>query len=85
MGDDAKILGIYDPHVCYDAEDFPYQWPQRKMRPPSRAPPIGSVMRNHGHLFYRSVCSAILLRRPRQNASDPFGFVRRSSHDDNTR
>jgi hypothetical protein len=37
-GDDAKILGIYDPHLGYGAEDFPCQRPQRKMRPPSRAP-----------------------------------------------
>ena len=40
-GDEAKILGVYDPYLGYDAEDLPYQRPQRKMRSASRAAPFG--------------------------------------------
>ena len=40
-GDDANILGVYDPSLGYNAEDCPYQRPQRKMRATSRAAPFG--------------------------------------------
>lgn len=36
-GHDAEILEVYDPDVGYDAEKFPYNQPQRKMRLISRA------------------------------------------------
>jgi hypothetical protein len=40
-GDEANILGVSDPSLGYDAEDVPYQRPQRQMRSTSRAAPVG--------------------------------------------
>jgi Lipocalin-like domain len=46
-GHDAEILDVYDPYLGYDAETFPYQQPQRKMRSTSRAALLGGVC---GHM-----------------------------------
>ena len=40
-GHDAEILDVDDPDLGYDAETFPYQLPQQKMRPTCRAGPLG--------------------------------------------
>jgi hypothetical protein len=36
-GHNSEILDVYNPDVGYDAEQFPYQPPQRTMRSTSRA------------------------------------------------
>jgi hypothetical protein len=43
MGHEAEIPDVLDPYLGYDAEDFPYQRPQRQMRSPSRATPFGGL------------------------------------------
>jgi hypothetical protein len=39
-GHEAEILDVYDSYVGYDAETFPSQQPQRKMRSTSGAGPL---------------------------------------------
>jgi hypothetical protein len=43
MGHEAGMLDVYGPDLGDDAEKFPYQQPQRGMRPTCRAGLLGAL------------------------------------------
>jgi hypothetical protein len=51
-GHDAEMLDVEDPDLGYDAETFPYQQLQRKIRSTSRTGPLGGL---HGTISIYSI------------------------------
>jgi hypothetical protein len=66
-GHAAEILDVYNPYLGYDAEEFPYQPPQQKMRPTCRTGLLGGAhdTKLFAQILARSFGGAH--RKPRQN------------------